>query len=114
MNMEHLLPRVPDFPAITIHKNGAIVIHYLTVKRYDLMGVPFEILGFDRITKILTIRPSMDESDGSCKLSKHTSGALVISAKRFLDENNIPYSKRTRVFPVDWNPTKDCIEVKLN
>jgi hypothetical protein len=38
MDVTNLIPRVPDFPALTIRKNGCVCLHQLTVDRFGLDG----------------------------------------------------------------------------
>ena len=114
MDITNLIPRVPDFPALTIRKNGYISIHQLTVYQFGLMGTKFVNLDFDPVETTLQIKPSIDESDAPYKVSKQRSGALVISGREFLDKNKILYSAGSRVLPVNWNSLKDRIVAKLN
>ena len=114
MDFTNLIPRVPDFPAITIRKDGQISIHQLTVDRFGLMGTKYVNLEFDPVEVTLEIKPSIDESDAPYKVSKERSGALVISAREFLDKNKILYSGGSRVLPVKWNPVKGRIVANLS
>ena len=114
MDITNLIPRVPDFPALTIRRDGHISIHQLTVDLYGLMGTKYVNLDFDPVETTLEIKPSIDESDAPYKVSKERSGALVIAGREFLDRNGIPYSDGSRVLPVKWNQVKDRIVAKLN
>jgi hypothetical protein len=114
MDIPNLIPRVPDFPALTIRKNGYISIHQLTVDRYGLMGTKYVNLDFDPVRTILEIKPSIDKSDASYKVSKERSGALVIPGRDFLDQNGISYSDGSRVLPAKWNRLKGRIVAKLS
>jgi hypothetical protein len=114
MELTHLSPRVPDFPALTIRKSGHISIHQLAVDRYGLMGTKYVNLDFDPVETTLEIKPSIDEAGAPYKVSKERSGALVIRGREFLDKNKIIYSRGSRVLPVEWNPAKACIATKLN
>ena len=113
MEMAHLIPRVPDFPALTIRKNGYISIHQLTVDPFGLMGTKYVNLDLDPVETTLEIKPSIDESEAPYKVSKERSGALVFSGRDFLDQNGIPYSDGSRVLPAKWNRVKGRIVVKL-
>ena len=114
MDITNLIPRVPDFPALTIRKDGHISIHQLTVDRYGLMGTKYVNLDFDPVETTLEIKPSIDEADAPYKVSKERSGALVISGREFLDQNGIPYSDGSRVLPARWNRLKGRLVAKLN
>jgi hypothetical protein len=114
MDITNLIPRVPDFPALTIRKNGHISIHRLTVDLYGLMGTKYVNLDFDPVEVTLEIKPSIDKSDASYKVSKERSGALVIPGREFLDQNGIAYSDRSRVLPTKYNRVKGRIVAKLN
>jgi len=70
MEITHLIPRVPDFPALTIRKDGHISIHQLTVDRFSLMGTKFVNLDFNPIEATLEIKPTIDRSEASYKVSK--------------------------------------------
>lgn len=113
MDITHLLPRVPDFPALTIRKDGHISIHQLTVDRFGFMGTQSVDLDFDPIETTLGIKPNVDNSQGSYKVSKQKSGALLISGREFLDRIGVLYSHGSRVLPVKWNRMKDRIVAKL-
>lgn len=63
MDITNLIPRVPDFPALTIRKSGHISIHQLTVDRYGLMGTKYVDLEFDAVETTLEIKPGIDDSD---------------------------------------------------
>ncbi len=114
MKTEYRDPRVPDFPALTIRKNGNISIHQLSVDLYGLMGTKYVNLDFDPVETILEIKPSIDESDAPYKVSKEKSGALVIPGREFLDQNGIPYSDGSRVLPAKYSRVKGCIVAKLS
>ena len=114
MDITNLIPRVPDFPAVTIRKNGVISIHQRTVDRYGLMGTKYVNLDFDPVEATLEIKPSIDESDAPYKVSKERSGALLIPGREFLDRTRIPYSHGSRVLPVGWNRVKGRIVAKLS
>jgi hypothetical protein len=114
MDITNLIPRVPDFPALAIRKSGHISIHQLTVDRYGLMGTNYVNLEFDPLEATLEIKPGIDDSDTPYKVSKERSGALVIGARKFLDEKGIPYSDRSRVLPTKYNRVKGHIVAKLN
>jgi hypothetical protein len=114
MQITHLIPRIPDFPALTIRKDGYISIHQLTVDRFGLMGTKFVNLDFDPVETTLEIKPSIDEADAPYKVSKERSGALVISGREFLDQNGIPYSDGSRVLQVGWNGVKGRLVAKLS
>ena len=105
--------RVHDIFEITIRKDGHVSIHQVTVDRYGLTGTKYVNLCFDPVETTFEIKPRIDESDGSYKVSKERSGALVISARKFLDRNKIVYSEGSRVLQVAWNPVKGRIIVKL-
>lgn len=113
MQIIHLIPRVPDFTAITIRKNGYISIHQLTVDQFGLMGTKFVNLDLDPAETTLEIKPSIDEFDAPYKVSKQRSGALLIPGKEFLVKNRILCPERSRVLPVEWNQSKDRIVAKL-
>jgi hypothetical protein len=114
MDITNLIPRVPDFPALTIRKNGYISIHQLTVDRYGLMGTKYVNLDFDPVEVTLEIKPSIEKSDASYRVSKERSGALVIPGREFLDQNGIAYSDRSRVLPTKYNRVKGRIVAKLS
>ena len=114
MQITNLIPRVPDFPAITIRKDGQISIHQLTVDRFGLMGTKYVNLEFDPVEVTLEIKPSIDESDAPYKVSRERSGALVISGRDFLDQNGIPYSGGSRVLPTKYNRGRGRIVAKLS
>jgi hypothetical protein len=114
MEITNLIPRVPDFPALTIRKNGYISIHQLTVDRFGLMGTKYVNLDLDPIEATLEIKPSIDEADAPFKVSKERSGALVISGREFLDQNGIPYSDGSRVLQAEWNRVKGRLVAKLS
>ena len=114
MQMTQLTSRIYDFPALTIRKNGDISIHQLTVDSYGLMGTKYVNLDLDPVETAFEIKPSIDESDAPYKVSKERSGALVIAAREFLDQNGISYSEGSRVLPAKWNRVKGCIVAKLN
>ncbi|NWG03557.1 MAG: hypothetical protein HXY44_11950 [Syntrophaceae bacterium] len=113
MDVTNLIPRVPDFPALTIRKSGHISIHQLTVDRFGLMGTKYVNLDFDPVETTLEIKPSIDESEAPYKVSKERSGALIIQAKEFLDCTGVVYSHGSRVFPVRWNRLKGRIVAQL-
>ena len=113
MDITNLIPRVPDFSALTIRKNGNISIHQLTVDLYGLMGTKYVNLDFDPVEVTLEIKPSIDKSDAPYKVSKERSGALVIPGREFLDQIGIPYSNGSRVLPTKYNRVKGRIVAKL-
>ena len=114
MERTYPIAHVPDFPAITIRKDGHISIHQLAVDRFGFMGTKYVNLDFDPVETILEIRPSIDESDAPYKVSKQRSGALVIPGKAFLDQTGIPYSDGSRVLLAKWDRVKGRIVVKVN
>ena len=114
METTNLIPRVPDFPALTIRKDGHISIHQLTVDRFGLMGTKFVNLDFDPVETTLEITPSIDASEAPYKVFKERSGALVIPGREFLDRTGIPYSDGSRVLPARWNRVKRRLVAKLN
>ena len=114
MEITNLIPRVPDFPAITIRKDGHISIHQLSVDQFGMMGTKYVDLDFDSVEATLEIKPSIDESDAPYKVSKERSGALVIPGREFLDQNGIPYSDGSRVLPAKWNRVKGRLVAKLS
>ena len=114
MEITNLIPRVPDFPAITIRKDGHISIHQLTVDRYGLMGTNYVDLYYDPVQTILEIKPSIDEFEAPYKVSKERSGALVILGRKFLDRIGIRYSDGSRVISAKWNRLKGRIVAKLS
>ena len=109
----HRNSRVHDIPEITIRKDGHVSIHQVTVDRYGLMGTKYVNLYFDPVETAFEITPCIDGAGAPYKVSKERSGALVISARKFLDRNKIAYSKGSRVLQVVWNPVKGRIIVKL-
>jgi hypothetical protein len=113
MNTTYLIPRVPDFPALTVRRDGTILIHQLTVDRFGLMGTKFVNLDLDPVKINLEIKPSVDDSEAPYKVSKQRSGALLIPGKEFLVKNRILYPEGSRVLPVEWNQSKDRIVAKL-
>lgn len=113
MQITNLLPRVPDIACLTIRKGGYISLHQLTVDQYGLMGTKFVNLDYDPVEATLEIEPSIDESGAPYKVSKERSGALVISAREFLDRIGVLYSHGSRVLPVKWNRIKNRIVAKL-
>jgi len=113
MDMTHLLPRVPDFAALTIRKNYCISLHQLTVDTFGLMGTQFLNLHFDPIALTLQIRPSMEKSQGSYKVFKERSGALVVYARKFLHRIGILNGNGSRVLPVEWDRVRGLIVAQL-
>jgi hypothetical protein len=113
MDMTHLLPRVPDFAALTFRKSGWVCLHQLTVDRCGLLGTQFLNLHFDPIELTLQIRPSMEESQGSYKVVKQRSGALVVYARKFLHQIGILNGNGSRVLPVKWDRVRGLIVVQL-
>jgi len=114
MDMTHLLPRVPDFTALTFRKSGWVCLHQLTVDRFGLMGTHFLSLHFDPIELTLQIRPSMEESQGSYKVFKERSGALVVYARRFLHQIGILNGNGSRILPVEWDGVRGLIVARLS
>ena len=113
MDITNLIPRVPDFTALTVRRDGHILIHQMTVDQFGLMGTKFVNLNFDPIEIALEITPSIDESEAPYKVSKERSGALIIQGKEFLDRTGIPYSHGSRVLPAKWNRLQGRIVAKL-
>lgn len=113
MDITNLIPRVPDFTALTFRRDGHILIHQMTVDQFGLMGTKFVNLNFDPIEVALEITPSIDESEAPYKVSKERSGALIIQGKEFLDRIGILYNHGSRVLPAKWNRVRGCIVVKL-
>jgi len=113
MDMTHLLPRVPDFTALTFRKSGFVCLHQLTVDTYGLLGTRFLNLHFDPIELTLQIKPSMEESRGSYKVFKERSGALVIYARKFLHRTGILNGNGSRVLPVEWDRVRGLIVAQL-
>lgn len=114
MQITQQISRVPDFPALTIRRDGTILIHQLAVDQFGLIGTKFVNLDFDPVEIKMEIKPSVDDSEAPYKVSKQRSGALLIPGKEFLVKNRILYSEGSRVLPVNWNSLKDRIVAKLN
>ena len=113
MDITNVIPRVPDFTALTFRRDGHILIHQMTVDQFGLMGTKFVNLNFDPIEIALEITPSIDETEAPYKVSKERSGALIIQGKEFLDRTGIPYFHGSRVLPATWNRLKGRIVAQL-
>ncbi len=105
---------VPGKPALTVRKRGALCLNRKAAVESRLNEVRFVTLFYDRIEKVLAIKPEKTGVPSSFKISKEKNKSLVISCLRFLKHFGIPYEGSSKSFPAYWDEDRGMVIVKLD
>jgi len=74
----------PDWPAVTVRKNGTLCINSKAADQFQPQGARFATLHFDKKEGIMGIKPLDDESDpAAVRISKEKNRTFVISCQAF-------------------------------
>ena len=102
-------------PKISVRPRGQIGFNRGAVWKFKLQDFKYAVLGFDRNSKTIAIKPTNDsEQKGVVKLGVKKSGTdATISAKSFFDYYEIPREKTLRL-NAEWNDEIGAIIAKIS
>lgn len=104
----------PDWPAVTIRKNGTISFNRIAVEQFNLKEKGFASLHFDRKESLMAIKPVDDDKDPSAfRISKEKNRTFVISCQSFLKHCEIPYRAGSKIYRAGWDEKRGMILVKI-
>ena len=115
MTMEKFLKQqAPDWPAITIRRNGTLSINSHAVDDFNLKAKRFAALFYDEKESLMGIKPLDDDSDPSAvRISKEKNRTHVISCQAFLKHCEILYKEGSKIYRAGWDEKRGMILVKL-
>jgi hypothetical protein len=105
--------QAPDWPAVTIRKNGSICINSKAIELFDLKGVRYVTLHFDREESLLGIRPGGEKDQSVFRVVQEKTRTYVISCQAFLKSCEIPYKAGSRIYRAGWDEKRGMILVKI-
>jgi len=106
--------QAPDWPAATIRKNGSLCLNRKAIEQFNLEGMRFATLHYDKKEGIMGIKPFDDESDPSAvRISKEKNRTYVISCQAFLKHCEIPYKEGSKIYRAGWDEKRGMILVKI-
>jgi hypothetical protein len=106
--------QAPDWPAVTIRKNGSLCLNRKAIDEFNITAMRFATLHYDEKEKLLGIKPETDGSDPSAvRISKEKNRTSVISCQAFLKHCGIPYMQGSKIYSARWDATKQMILVKI-
>ena len=104
----------PDWPGVTIRKNGSICINRKAIDEFNIGAMRFATLHYDESDKLLGIKPETDNSDASAwRISKEKSRTSVIYCQAFLKHCEIPYTQGSKTYRARWDDRQQMILVKI-
>jgi len=98
-------------PKVSVRKSGTISFNSGCVKKFNLKGVSFVTLFFDKDSKMVGVMPSDKSDEGSHALHKGKTGAWV-SGRRFLDFYGFSPKSTVRM-DAEWNEKDKMIVFAL-
>lgn len=105
----------PDWPAVTIRKNGTLCINSHAVDDFNLREKRFVTLFFDKKESLMAIKPLDDDSDpAAVRISKEKNRTYVISCQAFLKNCAIPYKAGSKIYRAGWDEKRGMILVKIS
>ena len=115
MSMEKFIKQqIPDWPALTVRKNGTICINHRAIEQFDLKDKQFVTPHFDSKEPVIGIKPMADHSDPSAfRISKEKNRTFVISCQSFLKHCEIPYTEGSKIYRAGWDEKGKMILVKI-
>jgi hypothetical protein len=106
--------QTPDYPAVTIRKNGTLCINSIATQQFNLREIRFATLHLDQKEHLIGIKPMADHSDPSAfRISKEKNRTHVISCQSFLKHCGIHYKEGSKILKVSWDDKGKMILVKL-
>jgi hypothetical protein len=106
--------RNPDWPAVTIRKNGSLCLNRKAIDEFNIGAMRFATLHYDQQEKLLGIKPETDTSDPSARrISKEKNRTSVIYCQAFLKHYDIPFTQRSNIHRARWDPRQQMILVKI-
>jgi hypothetical protein len=104
----------PDWPAVTIRKNGSLCINHKATNEFNIGAMRFATLHYDEKDQLLGIKPETDNRDPSaCRISKEKNRTSVISCQAFLKHCQIPYTHGSKIYRARWDDKIQMILVKI-
>jgi hypothetical protein len=105
----------PDWPVVTIRKNGTLSINSKATEQFNLKGARFATLHYDKKEGIMGIKPLDDESDSSAvRISKEKNRTFVISCQAFLKYCAIPYQEGSKIYRATWDEKRGMVLLKIS
>jgi hypothetical protein len=105
----------PDWPAVTVRKNGTLCINSYAVDDFNLREKRSALLFHDKKEGIIAIKFLDDDSDPSAvRISKEKNRTYVISCQAFLKHCEIPYKAGSKIYRAGWDEKRGMILVKIS
>jgi len=96
----------------SLRENGSIGLNGGAVSKFNLDKYDYAVLFFDKDRKLIGIQPTRNENEeGAHKLNRGKTGAWI-SARRFLDYNEIVPTE-TKRFDATWDEQEKMIVVPI-
>jgi hypothetical protein len=106
--------QAPDWPAVTIRKNGSICINSKAIELFDLKGARYATLHFDRKESLMGIKPADEKDLSAYRVVTEKNRSHVISCQSFLKNCEIPYKAGTKIYRAGWDEKRAMILVKIS
>ena len=107
--------QTPDYPAVTIRKNGTLCINSIATQQFNLREIRFATLHLDQKEHLIGIKPMADHSDPSAfRISKEKNRTFVISCQSFLKHCAIPFKEGSRVMRAGYDEKAKMVLVKIS
>jgi hypothetical protein len=104
----------PDWPAVTIRKNGSLCLNRKAIDEFNITAMRFATLYYDQKEELLGIKPETDNSDPSAfRISKEQSRTSVIYCQAFLKHCEIPYTQGSKIYRARWDDKIQMILLKI-
>lgn len=105
--------QAPDWPAVTIRKNGSICINSKAIELFNLKGTRYVTLHFDRSESLLGIRPTDEKDQSVFRVVQEKNRTYVISCQAFLRHCEIPYKAGSKIYRAGWDEKRGMILIKI-
>ena len=90
-------------PMVSVLKSGQISFNTPAMRQFNLFEFDYAVLFFDKDMRTVGIMLTNDDGeDGAYNLIKPKAGGYAVSAKKFLNFNDIIYSK-SKIYPVEYD-----------
>lgn len=100
-------------PRASIRKQGQIGLNQGAVKRFEIEGGDYVILGFDKDAKKVALKVTKDSSEKGAQKIVVKDGSASISAKSFLEYFEIGYQDETRQYDVNYDDESKLIVIDI-
>ena len=114
MGLEKFVRQQPvEYPAIAIRRNGTISLNTVAVEQFNLKGVRFVGLYFDRKESLIGMKPTEEEDATNFRVVRERGRTFTVSCQSFLRSIQTPYKDGSKIYRAVWDEKAKMSLVKI-